>query len=225
MRIEINIRYTHVFTPPRCRKPRSEEMETKVALSIRETTMTKVIPAFIVKCFQDEERKVIKYQGALYRQAQCRIKSNDSLPNGQLLFLNQRADTFDWEWYLKSFQHERGSKEDYISELRRKVHRYLIVDGDVYERCCEPYYSVTTFGLGRNHGGTGFFVSWANPVAKKVYGWSAIDTQAAIEGAVRVALNRGDTNSEDYIRRGGNGNIKVLAPNAICRIYENPDKS
>lgn len=225
MRIEINIRYTHVFTPPRCRKPRSEEKETKVALSIRETTMAKVTPAFIVKCFQDEERKVVMYQGVLYRQTQCRIKTDERLPDGQPLFLNQRADTFNWEWYLQSYQSERGSKEDYISELRRKVRRYLIVDGDVYERCCEPYYSVTTFGLGRNHGGTGFFVSWANPVAKKIYGWSAIDTQSAIEGAVRVALNRGDTDSEDYIRRGGNGNIKVLLPSAICRTYENPDKS
>lgn len=225
MRIEINIRYTHVFTPPRCRKPRSEEKKAKVALSIRETTMSRVIPAFIVKCFQDEERKVIQYQGRLYRQTQCRRKGNESLPIDQPLFLNQRADTYEWEWYLQSFQAERGSKEDYISELRRKVRRYLIVDGDVYERCCEPYYSVTTFGLGRNHGGTGLFVSWAEPLAKKIYGWSALDTQAVIEGAVRVALNRGDTKSEEHLRKGGNGNIKTLLPSAVRCIYENPDKS
>jgi hypothetical protein len=222
MKVEINIRYKETFVPYRCRKPRSEEKECKVSISIREVSKSAAVPAFIVKAFQDEKRIVVMYQGKLYRQVQDRRKDDKDLPDGEPLFINQTADSIDWEWRLKDYYSERCSKDEYVSLLRRKARRYIIIDGDVYERCCEPYYSVTTFGLGRNHGGTGFFVSWANPVSRKVYGWSAIDTQAAIEAAVRVALARGDTKSEDYIRSGGNGSIEVLMPNAVTRIYDNP---
>lgn len=222
MKVEINIRYKETFVPYRCRKLRIEEKTCKVSISIREVSMRAATPAFIVKAFQDERRIVVMYQGKLYRQVQDRRKDDTNLRDGEPLFINQTADTFDWEWRLKDFRSENGPKDEYINILRRKARRYIIIDGDVYERCCEPYYSVTTFGLGRNHGGTGFFVSWANPVSRKVYGWSAIDTPAAIEGAVRVALARGDTDSEGYIRGGGNGSIEVLLPAAVNRIYENP---
>lgn len=78
------------------------------------------------------------------------------------------------------------------------------------------------YGLGRNHGGTGFFVSWADKETRKIYGYSAIDHKAAIEGAVKCALRRGDTDSEGCIRRSGNGSIKVLLPECIKREYKNP---
>lgn len=225
MKVEISIKYKETFVPFRCRKPRIEERRADVSVSIRETSMSRVAPAFIVNEYQNEERKVIKYQGSLYRQAQARVKNDENLEDGQPLFVNQRADAYNWEWVLQDYHGELGPKDEYLQILRRKARRFLIVDGDVYEKCCEPFYSVTTFGLGRNHGGTGFFVSWANPISKKERGWSAIDPQAAIEGAVKVALNRGDTKSENYIRRSGNGSIKVLLPSAITRIYDNPDKS
>ncbi len=224
MKVEISIKYKETFVPYRCRKPRTEERTASVFVSIRETTISKTTPAFIVNQFQNEERKVILYQGRLYRQAQDRVRNDENLEDGQPLFINQRADTYDWEWKLQDYHGELGPKDEYLHILRRKARRFLIVDGDVYEKCCEPFYSVTTFGLGRNHGGTGFFVSWANPISKKERGWSPVDTEAAIEGAVRVALDRGDTDSESYIRKGGNGSIKCLLPSAVTRIYENPDK-
>lgn len=219
MKIEFRMKYREWKVPPRCRKPRHEDKECIVKLSIPEITSDKAPVAFIVSEHGEERRKVVYFRGRLYRQYQDRRK--DESVDGPL-FVNQRAEQMNWQWQFESYTHSNGSKEDYLHYVRTLAKRWLIIDRYVYERCCEPYYSVTTFGLGHNHGGTGFFVEWANPVARKLRGWSALDTHAAIEGAVMVALNRGDTDSEAYIRNGGNGSIEVLMPEVINRIYDNP---
>lgn len=221
IKIPVTIRYEEAYIPPRCRKPRYEEKTEQILVGIRSTTYDKVKLAFVVKSFQEESRKVIQYEGRLYRQFQQR-GTPDQIEEG-LLFVNRTSVCTDWNWIFRSYDRERGSKENYLSYIYDRAKTYLIVNGDVYERCYEPYYSVTAFGLGGNHGGTGFFVHWADDKRTKLYGWSAIDTQEAIEGAVRFALYRGDTNSEEYIRQGGNGRIDVMLPSCIKRNYENPD--
>lgn len=219
MKIDFRMKYREWKVPPRCRKPRHEDKECIVKLSIPEITADKAQVAFIVSEHGNEKRKVVYYRGRLYRQCQDRRK--DELANGPL-FVNQKVGQMTWQWRFECYTHSYGPKEDYLHYVRTRAKRWLIVDGDVYEKCCEPFYSVTTFGLGRNHGGTGFFVEWANPVARKLRGWSALDTHAAIEGAVRIALARGDTESEAYIRGGGNGHIEVFMPEAVKLLYDNP---
>lgn len=219
MKIEFCMKYREWKVPPRCRKPRHEDKECIVKLSIPEIISDKAPVAFIVSEHNEERRKVVFFRGRLYRQYQDRRK--DESDDGPL-YVNQRVEQMDWQWQFESYTHPYGSKEDYLHYVKTLAKRWLIIDGYVYEKCCEPYYSVITFGLGHNHGGTGFFVKWANPVARKLQGWSALDTHAAIEGAVMVALNRGDTDSEAYIRGGGNGHIEVFMPEAVKLLYDNP---
>lgn len=207
--------------PPRCRKLRPVEHYEYIPVCIKETSEDKVQRAFVVSEYRHEERIVILYKGKLYRQYQRRdIKADES----NILWRNSDASAVNWQWELTAYPYESKSRKEYLGYIARLIDKFLIIDGNVYERCYEPYYSVTCFGLCNNHGGTGFFVGWADKGTRKIYGYSALDHKAAIEGAVNVALGRGDTDSVDYIRSGGNGSIKVLIPSCVRRVYKNPHK-
>lgn len=214
------MRYVEMVVPPRCRKPRPEEWMEEVRINIPEIPGIAAQVAFLVWETQREERKVILYRGKLYRQFQDMARDIDA---SNLQFRNRKAEDVDWSQFFRCYIRERGSREEYLAYISRRAKPLLIVDGWLYERCYEPYYSYMTFGLGRNHGGTGFFVYWAEPNKRKMFGWSALNTERAIEGAVRMALARGDTDSEEYIRAGGNGHILCIIPEAVKRIYDNPD--
>lgn len=218
MKVEVIIRFTHSYIPPRCRKPRFEHQQLRASIPIREVSKDSVTLAFRVTEYDQDEREVIIYNRRLYRQVQGRTKRE-----GGPLCRNVKAEDFSWQWNLAVYRGEDMTYDEHLALVKKKARNYIVIDGLLYEKCCEPYYSVTTFGLGRNHGGTGFFVSWANPIPKSVYGWSAIDHHAAIVGAVKVAFNRGDTESEEYIRASGNGSIQVFDPTAIKRKYDNPE--
>lgn len=219
MKFEVYIKYTEMQVPPRCRKSRPVEYDEYISVCVKEVSAAKVQKAFLVSEYGHEERIVILHKGKLYRQYQRRAIKDD---DGSALWRNSDASAVNWQWEFTSYSYESRSRCEYLKYITRLASKFLIVGGDVYERCYEPYYSVTTFGLGRNHGGTGFFVSWADKETRKIYGYSAIDHKAAIEGAVKCALRRGDTDSEGYIRRSGNGSIKVLLPECIKREYKNP---
>lgn len=112
-----------------------------------------------------------------------------------------------------------GTLEANKSSIAKKAENYIIVDGEAYERTGEPYYSVTCFGLGNNHGGTGFFVGWADYRDRKaIWGMTAADKHAAIEKGVQIALERGDTESEEHIRQTPY-DIQVFIPECIKRKY------
>lgn len=221
MKVEITITCTHTYIPPRCRKPRSEQQHRKACVSIREVSKDSVTPAFRVKEYDHEELTVVSYKGNLYRPVHDR-QNRDENRRDVPLWGKVNLENVSWEWRLREYKGQYLTYDEHLALVKKNAKKYIIIDGCLHEKCYEPYYSVTTFGLGRNHGGTGFFVHWANPIQRKLYGWSAIDHQAAIEGAVRIALNRGDTESEEYIRASGNGSIEVLDPAAIRRKYDNP---
>ena len=100
------------------------------------------------------------------------------------------------------------------TETRKSVARFLkdfvIFDGILWENVSEPLYTYTTFGLGNNHGGTGFFIEYGRRchASKDIY-WKADKRDQAIKAAVEAALDRGDTESVKWIRNAKE-NIEVV---------------
>ena len=76
-------------------------------------------------------------------------------------------------------------------------------------------YNIITFGLGHNHGGTGFFITYHynSNIGNKNY-FNALEREDAISYGKQVALNRGDTES---VERMGIKNIEVKMPEMVRR--------
>ena len=115
-------------------------------------------------------------------------------------------------------------KENNIAECEENICKeaegYIIFDGKVWRTCGEPMYVIRTFGLGHNHGGTGFFVEYFynSNISNKNY-FNALERDKAIAYGKQVALNRGDTKSVDGM--GEHDIIEVLMPEMVKR---NPQK-
>lgn len=123
------------------------------------------------------------------------------------------------EFTEKSIIVEDNSNEK-IGRLNDRAKNYIIYDGKIYKECGEPMYNITTFGLGHNHGGTGFFIEYSyNPNISKENYFSALERDKAIAYGKSVATRRGDTESVD--RMGTFDNIEVLMPEMVKR---NPQK-
>ena len=219
-----------MIIPARCRKARPQQGESEITVNIREVPADIAPVAFIVSEYDREPRKVRQVKGKLYRQVQEMqplYRKTNKRDESRPFWLNIDAETFRFPY--SSHGQYNGCFGDWIypaladciKEARKKARNYIIVDGEAYERTGEPYYDVTCFGLGRNHGGTALFVSWADYRDRKsIWGMTAADHDGAIEKAVNIALRRGDTESVDLIRKSGNGSIQVLMPEVIKRRYD-----
>lgn len=92
---------------------------------------------------------------------------------------------------------------------------YLICDGIVYRPASEPYYAVTTFGMGGNHGFTGLYLeNNAHRLKDKENIFSILDYQAACIYADKVAKERGDTDSMP-VQCDASKSIEVFIPEAL----------
>lgn len=86
-------------------------------------------------------------------------------------------------------------------ELKKYAKQFVVFKGVLWERTDEPLYTYVTFGLGNNHGGTGFFIKYGRQIrsTRKIY-WHADEREDAIKAALKVATGRGDTQSVPMIR-------------------------
>ena len=108
-------------------------------------------------------------------------------------------------------------KRKVIAGLRKRAKRMILFDGHLWEEAGEPMYCIVTFGLGHNHGGTGFFIEDfynSNIPAKNYY--NALQYEEAIDYFKKVALGRGDTDSAKY-ECNYKVRIEVLMPEMIKR--------
>lgn len=222
MKLTIKVHHTEMVTPPRCRKPRPQEGESEITVNIREVSAKAAPVAFVVSEYDREPRKVRSYCGKLYRQVQA-MQPQDRDANrrdeNRPLWLNQTAGSCNWQWLISSDYNWEWTRQQHKENATKRAANYIIVDGEAYERIGEPYYSVVCFGLGNNHGGTGFFVGWADYRNRKaIWGMTAADKSAALEKGVQIALRHGDTESVDHIRQTCY-DIKVLMPECIKRKY------
>lgn len=222
MKLTIKVHHTEMVTPPRCRKPRPQEGESEITVSIREVSTEAAPVAFVVSEYDREPRKVRTYCGKLYRQVQDRQTSymeTNQRDENRPFWLNQTAEQCNWQWLIVWGYNWEWTRQQHKENATKRAANYIIVDGEVYEHTGEPYYSVTCFGLGNNHGGTGFFVGWADYRDRKaIWGMTAADKSAAIEKGVQIALRRGDTASEEHIRQTPY-DIQVFMLECIKRKY------
>lgn len=222
MKLTIKVHHTEMVTPPRCRKPRPQESESEITVNIREVSAEAAPVAFVVSEYDQEPRKVRTYCGKLYRQVQGRQPQDreaNRRDENRPLWLNQTAAQCNWQWLITTGYYRGWTLQQRKEDAAKRAANYIIVDGEAYERTGEPYYSVTCFGLGCNHGGTGFFVGWADSRDRKaIWGMTAADKHAAIEKGVQIALRRGDTESEEHIRQTSY-DIQVFMPECIKRKY------
>src|SRR5699024_3865202 len=105
-----------------------------------------------------------------------------------------------------------GSRDELEQAIQARYGRDLIIDGAVWRRCGEPIYTIATFGMGGNHGGTGLMVDSTDQFRGNVdLAFRADEYELAREKATKFALERGDTESvPGFARR-----IEVLIPEAV----------
>ncbi len=106
-------------------------------------------------------------------------------------------------------------RECAAADLQREANWYIFFDGKIWEKTEEPRYHVLTFGLGHNHGGTGFFIDYRyNPNCSKDTYFNALQREEAIKYAVTTATRRGDTNDIEGLKNPEQ-NIEVLMPEVV----------
>ncbi|MFP3637620.1 hypothetical protein [Paraburkholderia sp. SIMBA_054] len=86
---------------------------------------------------------------------------------------------------------------DVVKGIKALSREHLVIDGKAYRTAREHCYKVLTFGLGRNHGGTGLFVDAASNArhARSEGFFNLFEREAAIRYGTEVAQERGDTDS------------------------------
>lgn len=224
----------------RCRNLKQSYVKNNMNVDIKELTETEFPVAFIIhdyqsvyenaksyddfdgngeyKMFSEEMRT---YNGKLFKPVRVSHGAAISTNFEPLDYIKQRIQDYAPYWKGgEDFTEKSIVKESDVEKCKETISsradNYVIFDGKVWETCGEPMYNVTTFGLGHNHGGTGFFIQYDyNPnISNKNY-FNALEREKAIAYGKQVALNRGDTNSIDGM--GERDIIEVLMPEMVTR--------
>lgn len=203
MKVKTWIKYEESYLPPRCRKLRYRECEDFINVNLKEVDNSELKLAFEDNSYSGKG-KIYFYKGKLW----CKVKMpNESIVKDlqeqgheiksaidYLIWCNANCSTYfnfarDREVYGKD-----TSREATIKEARQGMRGYILVDGELYGTTTEPRYSVVTFGLGHNHGGTGMFCDYHynSNIGKENY-FSALEGEQAVAYANKVATGRGDT--------------------------------
>lgn len=208
--IKFPLHYTESYLPPRCRKLRYRDACVEVVMEIDEITFDE---APLVMCHADwnSEEYVKDYRlwkGKLFARAK---------------YSRFHAQKTGWapvhalDDYLsfvgRSTDRVVGMQEAMQSAMER-VHLLIICD-QVWEEIGEPRYCIYTFGLGHNHAETCLSIenSYNDNISKDCY-FSALEYEKAVATCVKVALERGDTDSVESIKNTS-PRIEVLDPTVI----------
>lgn len=224
----------------RHKKLRERYVKNSVDVEIKEVTEQEFPIAFIVHDYQSVyenarsyddfdgngdfkmfSEEIRTYDEKLYKPVRITHGAAISLCFETLDYIKEQIE--DYAPYCKGgedFTDASIIKENNIAACKEnifsKAAEYIIYDGKVWETCGEPMYNIITFGLGYNHGGTGFFIqySYNSNISNKNY-FNALERDKAISYGKQVALNRGDTNSVDGM--GERDIIEVLMPEMVKR--------
>ena len=204
IKVEFTINYYESYIPPRCRKPRYNEITESVFANLREVAMTDVKLAFAIDWA--DKFNIYFYKGKLYKEYKLHsgiidsygdISALDWYVNNIKKYSSYFAKAKDWKNYNCLDYSTYETKDDIIKRIKKDLSNLLVIDGVLYEDCGYPYYDICTFGFGGNHGGTGMCVSYTYAPKKlrvKNWGYSPYKVEDAITKANEVALNRRDTN-------------------------------
>ena len=243
MKFNIEFFRTEKFLPTkRHRKERLREVRDNVKVDIQELIPNNFPVAFIIDdyCsvfdtpeydnnkteYKRFQREIRTYNGELYMAVNVSHGAAISTHYEPLSYIEDKLR--DWytrfSWYEKEESdlfNEKSiilsdNREERIAEIEENAKHYVIYDNIVWVRVNEPMYLINTFGLGHNHGGTGFFIDFHyNPNISKDNYFNALQREEAIAYGKAVAARRGDTESVDSI--GEFDNIIVLMPELVKR--------
>lgn len=248
MKINVNYYYTQEYLPTkRHKKVRVRELSDTVTVNTTELTAEEFPVAFIVHdmmdvcdgatSYQDFENKechfgmfaeeIRTYKGELYMPVRITHGAAISTLFEDSSYVKKNLEhKYRKHWYseINDFSEKSIIVRDTSKEIRKELIKagkhYLYFDGKYWHKCAEPRYNITTFGLGHNHGGTGFFIEYGyNPNISSNNYFNALQREEAIRYGKAVATRRGDTESVDSI--GKYDNIEVIMPEMV---KVNPNK-
>ena len=227
MKLETTIEYSESYIPPRCRKPRWRDVKEDVVLDVAEHTDQTAPVVGIVhdwvwpdnddgRLVPTDVRKVgdVFYVPLLLKDIVCTKTDRE-----RHLTADELIDHIK---HRVSYGHYgNGERGDVLEHCDYVLSLYAVIDGMAWQATGEPRYVINTFGLGHNHGGTGFFIefSYNSNIAASRY-FNANDRDKAIEAFMNIALGRGNTASAQRIQHeldcGECRNIEVLVPDAFA---------
>lgn len=209
MKIATTIKYYKAYIPYRCRKPRYEEVEEIVNANIKEVSMENLKLKFSFDWC--EHYDLYEYKGKLYRIADIKDICSGGFDSERYSTIIEAIKwwNLNGSWYYSRcktccYNEDKSlyeSKEDILKKIKNDHSKYLLVDGILYIQEYKPLYHICTFGLGNNHGGTGWMITTSSESAKKLNKmyqqkcyFEPEEYEESYLEAVKVAQNRGDTN-------------------------------
>lgn len=215
MKIETTIKYYESYMPPKCRKKRFNEVKETILLNLREVDVNALKLAF-----KDLSHKIegYYYKGKIYSKVKrCigneRDNENETILSNLIWWRKNSSNYFArCKSYIINKDYDNYSdyetREEIIARAKKDMQKYILVNGELYEKIELPCYRIMTFGLGHNHGGTGLLVCynkkpqiWIKRKENRGYCFSALDFNNAYQKAVAVANGRGDNLSIQYFKQ------------------------
>lgn len=176
--------------PPRARKPRPmpRQLDLEVTVPIVGDEDAPVAISFEGDQFTPGEYRV--YNGELY------VKGKTSADDIKSIFENRFDGAHSYE------ESEAGVAMD----MQTRANELFVLGDEVWHKTDEPVYAVMTFGMGGNHGSTSLGIESVSryrredgrPLGDTVFPLD--QREQAIEKALEVARERGDTESFDRLR-------------------------
>lgn len=205
--------YTRLEVPPRCRKPRPVTHAAQVQVEVRAVTAAEAPVAFRVNDWSEDENEIRTFAGRLFAPYRPTARQDEPTRPGDESF-PQNVD-FTRTYYGAELDSEEAFKraiEDFYAS-------FLIIDGIVWEEVSEPFYVVTTFGMGNNHGGTALMVNGNGGTV-----FRADEFDEALAHAIETAEDRGDTKNVHNFKTDPEQYraIDVLIPDAVTLVTVPP---
>ncbi len=243
MKIDVDYYYTQKFLPTkRHKKIRKRQIKDTISVSVTELTADVFPVVFIVHDMRSVQEGMASYED--YRSDKCdfcmfseeirtykgKLYKPVRITHGAAIstvFEDKSYVIHNLEWmarrdwsvddgneFSENSVIKNENKKEVRQMLRNAAKHYIYFDGKFWSVCGEPRYNITTFGLGHNHGGTGFFIEYEynHNIPNDNY-FSALQREEAIAYGKAVALARGDTESIDGM--GDDSVIDVLMPEMV----------
>lgn len=209
--------YTREEIPPRCRKPRPVTYDTRASATVSAASSQEAPVAFRISRVIPEGAvdEIRTHDGKLYAPYKPEAHQQDLTIAGDSRFPSEVHEGHHLTGYGLS---RATSAEEFTATVSDRFARFLIIDGAVWSETSEPYYTVATFGMGGNHGGTGLMVGGGGQVFR------ADEFEAARACAIETAAERGDTKDVARFERDAEHYraIEVLIPEAVTLVTVPP---
>lgn len=189
--VQLDVEWTERdVIPPRMRKPRDVQhiLPLEVNIPIVDAADAPVAIRFKDQHFLAGEYRV--HGGQLYTKS--KVSADD-------------AETYFEQGY-RGASSDEGSEESVRADMQSRASQLRIIDDEIWSPAPEPVYTVNTYGMGGNHGGTSLSIDAITryktegdrPVSDHVFPLD--QREEAIAKALEVAEGRGDNQSYDSIK-------------------------